>query len=178
LNINKEQPCAKRETTNRDRGCSFVPCKYFSISRFSERKANDPAALFFHPCETSPQKFWNACGASSRQQLTRKWIRKRVQKLEEREEAFNKRMKKKTAFDVDTPGNASDICVAFQCWSTCSSERKEGSMTVAAKLRGRWDDSSLEKDADGYLFMDQAIAFFFQPTVEQVPSCPSLHDAT
>jgi hypothetical protein len=51
-------------------------------------------------------------------------------------------------------------------------------MTVAAKLRGRWDDSSLEKDADGYLFMDQAIAFFFQPTVEQVPSCPSLHDAT
>jgi hypothetical protein len=33
-------------------------------------------------------------------------------------------------------------------------------MTVAAKLRGRWDDSSLEKDADGYFFMDQAIAFF------------------
>jgi hypothetical protein len=36
-------------------------------------------------------------------------------------------------------------------------------MTVAAKLRGRWDDSSLEKDAEGHFFMDQAVAFFSNP---------------
>jgi hypothetical protein len=36
---------------------------------------------------------------------------------------------------------------------------KEGSM-IAAKLRGRWDDSSLGKDADGHFFIDQPIELF------------------
>jgi hypothetical protein len=46
---------------------------------------------------------------------------------------------------------------------------------VAAKFRGRWDDTSLEKDADGNFFIDQPILII--STDGRLPPCPSLHGA-
>mmetsp|Transcript_27375 Transcript_27375/g.49507 ORF Transcript_27375/g.49507 Transcript_27375/m.49507 type:complete len:85 (+) Transcript_27375:488-742(+) len=68
----------------------------------------------------------------------------------------------KTAFDVDTP-NPGNMQVIYVLRFNVG--RRAPANAHVEGMRGRWDDSSLEKDADGHFFIDQPIELF-QPMVE------------
>jgi len=98
-------------------------------------------------------------------------LRKRMQKLEEREKTF-KRMKK--AFEEENPalGNPSDVLRLNVGGTRIDVLRRtltsvEGSM-LATRFSGRWDDS-LEKDLDGNFFLDQPIDLFL-PMIDYLRS--------